>query len=126
MSHPEPALLDKEGQAALAKRCQILFGPLGPVEAKRMFGSHGLFLEGRMFALIAATGLFFKVDAESQSLFETAGGSAFNYSRQGQRVSLSYWAPPHSDLEDPETLKTWATRAIEAARRAKTKKKKRR
>lgn len=121
MSQFEPALLDKEGREALAKRCQLLFGPLGPVEAKRMFGGHGLFLDGRMFALIAETGLFFKVDAETQPLFEAAGGATFYYSRQGQRVALSYGAPPEGDLDDPEALLNWAGKALDAARRAKPK-----
>ena len=123
MNDLEPALLDKEGQEALAKRCQILLGSLGPVEIKRMFGGRGLFLEGKMFAIIAGTGLFFKVDTQTQPLFEAAGGSPFTYMRQGQRVALSYWAPPPGDLGDPEALRAWAGKALEAARRAKPKRK---
>ena len=36
--------------------------PLGPVSARRMFGGHGIYLHGTMFALIAYDQLYFKVD----------------------------------------------------------------
>jgi DNA transformation protein len=35
---------------------------IGPVYSKRMFGGHGIFLEGLMFALIADSVLYLKAD----------------------------------------------------------------
>ena len=44
--------------------------PLGDVAHRRMFGGHGLFLDGRVFALISRdVGLFLKADDVNRAEF---------------------------------------------------------
>ncbi len=90
-----------------------------------MFGGWGLFLDGVMFGLIARERLYFKVDAETEPRFAAAGAEAFTYLRQGKRVALSYWEAP---LDAPGgaawgagALLPWAELGLEAARRARAK-----
>lgn len=45
---------------------------LGDVRPKRMFGGHGLFLDGLMFALVADDMLYFKTDDRNRADFEAA------------------------------------------------------
>jgi TfoX/Sxy family transcriptional regulator of competence genes len=45
------------------------FGDAGGVTAKKMFGEYGLFLEGRMFAMICDDRLFFKPTPAGRALF---------------------------------------------------------
>ncbi len=106
-----------------ARRAELLLGALGPVVARPMFGGHGVFLDGLMFALVAEGGLYFKADAEARTFFAAAGGAPFLYNRQGREIALSYWAPPKSSEDDPETLLAWGTRALTVARQANRKKK---
>ena len=47
------------------------------VAAKPMFGGHGLFLSGKMFALIAKDVLYFKADEENRAEFENAGMGSY-------------------------------------------------
>ena len=105
-------------QDPFVARCLFLLSCLGPVEARRMFGGHGLFLDGRMLALIAGDRLFLKVDGETRSAFAAAGSSAFTYRRKGKAVALSYWRAPDQAMAGPAAMGPWAERAAGAAARA--------
>ncbi len=101
--------------------------PLGPVRARAMFGGWGLFLDDAMFGLVAGERLYFKVDAETEPQFTGAGAKAFTYPRRGQQIAMSYReAPlefPGAALE-PAALLPWAELGLEAARRARGKRRK--
>ena len=100
-----------------------LLMPLGPVTARRMFGGHGLYLDGIMFGLVAGEdGLYLKVDAETEADFEAAGAEPFLYSRPGKTVKMSYRQAPDGSLEDRDELLGWAHLAVAASRRAQAKK----
>lgn len=101
--------------------CLDLFSPLGPVLPRRMFGGHGFYLGGAMFAIGDAGEwrLWLKVDDETRGAFEAAGGEPFVYLGHDRRqVSLSYYAPPAEALDGAEGMLPWARLAVEAARRA--------
>ena len=99
-----------------------LMQTLGPVTAKRMFGGHGIFLDGLMFALIADRVLYLKADHESVSEFEAKGLVAFTYVKKGKELSMSYFEAPEETLEDGAQMKVWAAKAYSAALRAAAKK----
>ena len=51
-----------------------LLTPLGDVRAKPMFGGHGVFLDGAMFALVTRGGvLYLKADDINRPAFEAQG-----------------------------------------------------
>jgi DNA transformation protein len=113
----------------LVKRVLGLLLALGPVQARRMFGGYGLFLDGTMFALIDRSRLYIKADDRSKADFAAAGAEPFTYRRQGKRIALSYWLAPEGSLESPDSLLPWARLGVEAAARgraAKARKKPRR
>lgn len=101
-----------------------LLEPLGPVQARAMFGGWGLYYGGMMFGLIAEGRLYLKTDEENRPAFEAAGGEPFVYdSGKGKPpVAMSYWTPPTDANDDAHALLPWARRAVEAARRAQAKK----
>jgi DNA transformation protein len=112
-------MFDPDGAAAgrFVDHVVDLLGPLDAV-ARRMFGGHGIFVDGLMFALIADDRLYFKADDASRAAFEAAGGEPFTYLRRGRPASLSYYGVPDDALEDREALLEWAGHGIAAARRA--------
>ena len=95
-----------------------VLGAWRPVSAKRMFGGHGIYHAGVMFALVADGQLYLKVDDESRGAFEAAGLSPFVYEAKGRRVSLSYHRAPDAMLDEPELACEWAERGWQAALRA--------
>lgn len=64
--------------------CQDLLQTIGPVTAKSMFGGHGLFLNGRMFALVVKNSLYFKTNPNTEADFQQLGLEKFSYSREGK------------------------------------------
>jgi len=97
---------------------------IGPVYAKRMFGGHGIFLEGLMFGLIADKTLYLKADEKSESEFTNLGLEAFSYNKNDKEMKLSYFQAPEEALEDLDEMNIWANKAYSAALRAALKKKK--
>ncbi len=95
-----------------------LMHPWRPVTARRMFGGHGIYHAGLMFALISDGTLYLKVDSESRGLFEAAGLLPFVYEAKGRRVVLSYHRAPDAMLDEPEVAREWAERGWQAALRA--------
>ena len=94
-------------------------GGFGPVRARAMFGGHGLYLHGVMFALVADETLYFKTDAANRGAFEEAGMGPFVYENKGRKVAMSYHEAPADALEDAEALHELARGAYAAAQRAK-------
>ena len=89
-----------------------------PVSARRMFGGHGVYHAGVMFALVADGQLYLKVDDESRRDFVAAGLGPFVYEAKGRRVALSYYRAPDAMLDEPEVAREWAERGWQAALRA--------
>ena len=98
---------------------------LGPVKTRSMFGGHGLYFDGLFFALEANGKIYFKVDSSSLKDYEEAGSEPFRYSAKDKtQVTMSYWTVPDEVLENHEQAVEWATKAVQVARKAKSKKKK--
>lgn len=99
-----------------------LLDPLDGVSSRRMFGGHGIFRAGRMFALIADSTLYFKVDDVNRPEFEERGLEAFGYdSKDGKRISMSYHRAPEAALDNSDEMLSWAEGACAAAQRSASK-----
>ena len=95
----------------------------GPVQARAMFGGWGLYHEGTFFALIAEEALYLKADEESRRDFEALGLEPFVYRmRDGDSITMTYYAAPEEALESNEVMAEWARRGYAAALRAKGRK----
>jgi DNA transformation protein len=97
---------------------------LGPVSARRMFGGHGIYLHGVMFALIAYDQLYLKVDDGNRAAYEAAGLDPFTYTDKGRSIRMPYCEAPSEGFDDPEVLCAWAREAYAAALRTKKPKRK--
>jgi DNA transformation protein len=89
---------------------------------RRMFGGHGIFCDGVMFALIADDVLYLKIDDETKPDFAAAGSEPFLYEKAGKQVALSYMTLPDAADGDIDALELWAHKALAAALRAQARK----
>src|ERR1700749_287193 len=89
----------------------------GPVNARRMFGGHGLYLDGQMFALIDDDRLYLKVADETRADCESRHTRPFTYQRRGKAASLSYYEAPPEVFDDKADMLVWARKAYETALR---------
>ena len=99
-----------------------LLGPFGTVGARRMFGGHGIYLDGLMFALVSEDTLYLKADELSRIEFEQAGCELFSYARKGKRATIGFFRAPEEAMESPELMLPWVRSAYAAALRANAKK----
>lgn len=94
-----------------------VFRLFGPIEVRRMFGGHGIYREGVMFALLAGETLYLKADARNAPAFRKRGLAQFEYHRKGKAAKLSYYAAPEIVMEDSTEAARWARSSFEAALR---------
>ncbi len=95
-----------------------LLAPAGSVEIKRMFGGHGVYLDGLFMAIIAGDELYLKADALTGAAFDAESCAPFVYSRDGKDMAMSYRRAPDEAMDAPHLMLPWARRALEAALRA--------
>jgi DNA transformation protein len=94
-----------------------LLAGLGPVEARRMFGGHGLFHQGLMFAILDDDELYLKADEQARPRFVAAGCRQWSYSGAKGTTPMGYWRPPDGAHEGAEAMLPWAILAAESALR---------
>jgi DNA transformation protein len=119
------AAMPKSAADPRVRRILAMMMPLGPVEARRMFGGYGFYLGGTIFGLLFDGELFLKADAETKGDFERRGLGPLTYEGgKGQEIALPYWQAPKSLLKDGPALCRWAKKAYGAGLRADARKKK--
>jgi DNA transformation protein len=96
-----------------------VFATFGPVQARRMFGGHGVYHEGLMFGLVADGALYLKADTQTVQAFESRGLEPFIYVKDGKPMKMSYYLAPEEIYDDLDSAREWAMLAFGAATRAK-------
>ena len=96
--------------------CESL-APMGDLAVRRMFGGYGIYCDEVFFALVADEVLYFKVDDGNRADHEALGLKPFR-PLDDKPVTLSYYPPPESALDEPGELLRWARPAFAAAVRA--------
>jgi DNA transformation protein len=96
--------------------------PLGHVSMRRMMGAAVLYLDGIVFAVLDDE-LWFKADSQSAPIWDEAGCARFTFTlKDGTVEAMNYRRAPADVYDDPEALQRWAALAVEAGRRAASKK----
>ncbi len=101
--------------------CELL-APAGHVVTKRMFGGHGIYVDGLFIAIIAWDELYLKVDDVTKAAFDAESCAPFVYSKDGKQMTMSYRRAPDDAMDAPHLMLPWARLAIEAALRARASK----
>jgi DNA transformation protein and related proteins len=96
---------------------QELFADFGAVTSRAMFGGHGLYHDGVMFAVAIDDGLYLKVDDQTRAMFEAEGCAPFIYTHTEKPLAMSYWSAPAAAMDSPQAMLPWARLAFEAALR---------
>ncbi|THH38818.1 TfoX family protein [Aliishimia ponticola] len=91
-----------------------LFDAVGPITTRKMFGGLGIYLDGRIFALLMSDGtLRLKGAGEMAATLDAAGWERWTYTRDsGVSAAMPYWTIPDEVQDDPDELGEWARRAL--------------
>jgi len=95
-----------------------LLAPAGHVVTRRMFGGHGIYLDGLFMAIIVADELYLKADDVTRAAFDAESCAPFVYSKDGKQMTMGYRRAPDDAMDAPHLMLPWARRALEAALRA--------
>ena len=95
-----------------------LLSPIEGVWSRAMFGGYGIFHEDDMFALIAYSRLYFKVNDSNRSRYEQMQCEQF--------MNMPYYEIPASIMDDMASLHECARDSIAIAHAAPSKKKRKR
>ena len=93
--------------------------PTARVSARAMFGGHGLYADGIIFAIVVDDTLYLKVDDRSRADFVAQGLDPFVYTgRNGERTAMGYYQAPDDALERADAMAPWLRSAMGASLRA--------
>jgi DNA transformation protein and related proteins len=95
-----------------------LFSTYGMVSVRRMFGGHGVFADGIMFALESDGELYLKADDLTIPKLTAEKSEPFVYKARGREIALSYWKLPERLYDEPDEFAGFAREAFAAAQRA--------
>jgi DNA transformation protein len=95
-----------------------LFSTYGVVSVRRMFGGHGVFADGIMFALESGGELYLKADDLTVPKLAAENSEPFVYKARGREIALSYWKLPERLYDEPDDFAGFAREAFGAAQRA--------
>ena len=84
----------------------------GQLEFRRMFGGHGVYLDGFFFAILMRGRFYLKASDATRGQFVSRGMEPF---RPNERQTIkSYYEAPPEVLESPAQLAEWVRRACAA------------
>jgi DNA transformation protein len=95
-----------------------LFSTYGTISVRRMFGGHGVFTDGIMFALESDGELYLKADDLTIPKLASENSEPFVYKAKGREIALSYWKLPERLYDEPDEFASFAREAFGAAQRA--------
>ena len=82
------------------------------VEARWMFGGHGLYQDETFFGIVHKGKLFFKIDETTVGEYRKRKMKPFR--PNGKQTLKSYYQVPVDVVEDPDDLCVWAKRAVQS------------
>lgn len=89
------------------------------VDARRMFGGHGLYAEGLFFGIVADDVVFLRADEGNRADFDALDLPAFEYRKKGGvGRAPGYRRVPDDALESAHAMAPWVRSALGAALRA--------
>jgi DNA transformation protein len=94
------------------------------ITSRAMFGGHGVYKDGIIFAIIVNDELYFKVDGSNKGEYESRGSHPFVYNQGGHAATtMSYWLVPDEVLDDPDLLASWVDVSVGISKANPSKKK---
>ena len=82
----------------------------GELKPRAMFGAHGLYFDGKFFAIIHKGRFFLKTDEKSREKYIAKGMKPFK--PNSKQTLKSYFEVPGEVLENSEELRVWAGESL--------------
>src|SRR3546814_5017632 len=84
---------------------------------RKMIGGATLYLDGTSFAILDEGEIWFKADAETDTIWDAEGCERFSMTFKDGRVdTMNYRRGPSDVYDEPEAMQRWAKLAVGAGR----------
>ena len=83
---------------------------VGGVTCRAMFGGHGLYRNGKFFAIIHKGKLYFKTDEKSRDAYIKKGMKPFAPNKK--QTLKNYYELPADVIDDADLITDWAMKAV--------------
>lgn len=93
-----------------------IFSEADPITARPMMGSHILYYEGKVFAIVEGEELYFKGSKELASWYLERRSREFTYKKEGKDTHLYYFLAPSEVYEDRKSREEWLDVALSVAK----------
>ena len=89
---------------------------LGDVTVSRLFGGAAIRVNGLAFAFVMGDILYGRTDPSDIEYLKGRGLRPFQFTKSNGQVTMtSYYEAPAEVIDEPERLRAWARRALDAA-----------
>lgn len=85
------------------------------IAVRAMFGGHGVYKDGIIFAIIIESELYFKVGPSNINDYKQKDSCPFTYQGKDKQVSMPYWKVPEHIMEDQDMLDEWMQKSVKAS-----------
>lgn len=99
-----------------------LLAVAGRVTTRRMFGGHGVYLDGMFMAIVVDDELYLKADDMTRAAFDAESCAPFVFAKDGKQMSTHYRRAPDEAMDAPHLILPWARLALAAALRTRAQK----
>jgi DNA transformation protein len=94
----------------------IVYDILGHIEgltSRRMFGGAGIYVDGKIVAIIVSGELYFKANEELVAKYTALGCHPFTYEKNGKTVSMKYMSATEEMLENRAVMEERVYESLE-------------
>lgn len=83
------------------------------ISSRAMFGGHGVYKNGKIFAISIDGELYLKANDETKNFFAKHDSRPFTYSKKNGKVyMMNYWSVPEEIFENQEKFSEWIDVAV--------------
>ena len=90
-----------------------VFSGMYGITSRPLFGGHGIYKDGVIFAIIVKDELYFKVGEKNRQDFNKYDSEPFRYTMpNGKKVEMPYRKLPDEIMEDRGALPAWIEKSV--------------
>lgn len=102
-------------KSSLASYVTEQLGFLGPISNRAIFGAVGIFIEERLLGIVANEVLYLHTGPSNRDDYLSRGCRQFKPYPNAFDLTTDHHQVPEQIIGDPEQLKVWGARALQAA-----------
>jgi DNA transformation protein len=102
-------------KSSLASYVAEQLAPLGRISSRAIFGGIGVFIDDRLLAIVMGDKLYLHTDKSNLDEYVARGMQQFKPYPNAFDLTTDHHEVPREVIDDPEQLKLWGARALNAA-----------